>query len=146
MDILSIDNDIRYSSAENKYLPYVVNLKLLEMKSKVILKINYKAIQIIDKLFMIKVFDIKEIYAFDIQNENVTWKRYIDKEISDDLEIGYMTDYQKLMENTALWFYDIKHIVRKGTTLSQFFKEIKGINYKKRKKCKWIYKKTSIYI
>ena len=50
---LSIDNDIRYSSAENKYLPYVANLKLLEMKSKVILKINYKAIQIIDKLFMI---------------------------------------------------------------------------------------------
>ncbi len=38
---LSIDNDIRYSSAENKYLPYVANLKLLEMKSKVILKINY---------------------------------------------------------------------------------------------------------
>lgn len=142
---LSIDNDIRYSSAENKYLPYVANLKLLEMKSKVILKINYKAIQIIDKLFMIKVFDIKEIYAFDIQNENVTWKRYIDKEISDDLEIGYMTDYQKLMENTALWFYDIKHIVRKGTTLSQFLRRLRELIIKKEKNVNG-YTKKQVYI
>ena len=109
---LSIDNDIRYSSAENKYLPYVANLKLLEMKTKVILKINYKAIQIIDKLFMIKVFDIKEIYAFDIKNEYVIWKSLLIRKLVEKREIGYMTDYQQLMRIQRYGSYHIKHKYR----------------------------------
>ena len=35
---ISLDSEIRYSSVEGKYLPYVVILKILEMKSKVIFK------------------------------------------------------------------------------------------------------------
>ena len=78
------------------------------------------------------------MYIFDIQNNNVIWKRYINKKLNDDLEIGYIIDYQKLMENTALWYFNIKHIVRKGTTLSQFLKRLRELVIKK-KKYKWIY-------
>ena len=133
---ISLDSEIRYSSVEGKYLPYVVNLKILEMKSKVILKIEYRAIQIIGKLLEIKIFDVIEMYIFDIQNNNVIWKRYINKKLNDDLEIGYIIDYQKLMENTALWYFNIKHIVRKGTTLSQFLKRLRELVIKKEKNIK----------
>lgn len=142
---LSLDSEIRYSSTEDKYLPYVANLKILEMKTKVILKIKYRAIQIIDKLFKIKIFDVIEMYIFDIQNDNVIWKRYINKKLNDDLEIGYMTDYQKLMENTALWYFNIKHIVRKGTTLSQFLKRLRELVIKKEKNING-YTKKQVYI
>ena len=142
---LSLDSEIRYSSVEGKYLPYVVNLKILEMKSKVILKIEYRAIQIIGKLFEIKIFDVIEMYIFDIQNNNVIWKRYINKKLNDDLEIGYIIDYQKLMENTALWYFNIKHIVRKGTTLSQFLKKLRELVIKKEKNING-YTKKQVYI
>ena len=142
---ISLDSEIRYSSVEGKYLPYVVNLKILEMKSKVILKIEYRAIQIIGKLLEIKIFDVIEMYIFDIQNNNVIWKRYINKKLNDDLEIGYIIDYQKLMENTALWYFNIKHIVRKGTTLSQFLKRLRELVIKKEKNING-YTKKQVYI
>lgn len=142
---ISLDSEIRYSSVEGKYLPYVVNLKILEMKSKVILKIEYRAIQIIGKLLEIKIFDVIEMYIFDIQNNNVIWKRYINKNLNDDLEIGYIIDYQKLMENTALWYFNIKHIVRKGTTLSQFLKRLRELVIKKEKNING-YTKKQVYI
>lgn len=142
---ISLDSAIRYSSVEGKYLPYVVNLKILEMKSKVILKIEYRAIQIIGKLLEIKIFDVIEMYIFDIQNNNVIWKRYINKKLNDDLEIGYIIDYQKLMENTALWYFNIKHIVRKGTTLSQFLKRLRELVIKKEKNING-YTKKQVYI
>lgn len=142
---ISLDSEIRYSSLEGKYLPYVVNLKILEMKSKVILKIEYRAIQIIGKLLEIKIFDVIEMYIFDIQNNNVIWKRYINKKLNDDLEIGYIIDYQKLMENTALWYFNIKHIVRKGTTLSQFLKRLRELVIKKEKNING-YTKKQVYI
>lgn len=142
---ISLDSEIRYSSVEGKYLPYVVILKILEMKSKVILKIEYRAIQIIGKLLEIKIFDIIEMYIFDIQNNNVIWKRYINKKLNDDLEIGYIIDYQKLMENTALWYFNIKHIVRKGTTLSQFLKRLRELVIKKEKNING-YTKKQVYI
>lgn len=142
---ISLDSEIRYSSVEGKYLPYVVNLKILEMKSKVILKIEYRAIQIIGKLLEIKIFDVIEMYIFDIQNNNVIWKRYINKKLNDDLEIGYIIDYQKLMENTALWYFNIKHIVRKGTTLSQFLKRLRELLIKKEKNING-YTKKQVYI
>lgn len=142
---ISLDSEIRYSSVEGKYLPYVVNLKILEMKSKVILKIEYRAIQIIGKLLEIKIFDVIEMYIFDIQNNNVIWKRYINKKLNDDLEIGYIIDYQKLMENTALWYFNIKHIVRKGTTLSQFLKRLRELVIKKEKNING-YIKKQVYI
>lgn len=142
---ISLDSEVRYSSVEGKYLPYVVNLKILEMKSKVILKIEYRAIQIIGKLLEIKIFDVIEMYIFDIQNNNVIWKRYINKKLNDDLEIGYIIDYQKLMENTALWYFNIKHIVRKGTTLSQFLKRLRELVIKKEKNING-YTKKQVYI
>ena len=142
---ISLDSEIRYSSVEGKYLPYVVNLKILEMKSKVILKIEYRAIQIIGKLLEIKIFDVIEMYIFDIQNNNVIWKRYINQKLNDDLEIGYIIDYQKLMENTALWYFNIKHIVRKGTTLSQFLKRLRELVIKKEKNING-YTKKQVYI
>lgn len=142
---ISLDSEIRYSSVEGKYLPYVVDLKILEMKSKVILKIEYRAIQIIGKLLEIKIFDVIEMYIFDIQNNNVIWKRYINKKLNDDLEIGYIIDYQKLMENTALWYFNIKHIVRKGTTLSQFLKRLRELVIKKEKNING-YTKKQVYI
>ena len=142
---ISLDSEIRYSSVEGKYLPYVVNLKILEMKSKVILKIEYRAIQIIGKLLEIKIFDVIEMYIFDIQNNNVIWKRYINKKLNDDLEIGYIIDYQKLMENTALWYFNIKRIVRKGTTLSQFLKRLRELVIKKEKNING-YTKKQVYI
>ena len=142
---ISLDSEIRYSSVEGKYLPYVVNLKILEMKSKVILKIEYRAIQIIGKLLEIKIFDVIEMYIFDIQNNNVIWKRYINKKLNDDLEIGYIIDYQKLMENKALWYFNIKHIVRKGTTLSQFLKRLRELVIKKEKNING-YTKKQVYI
>ena len=92
----------------DKDLPYVVKIKLYEFKYKIELRIDYttcnlqKDVHSEDGALSHKV---KEIYVFDIANKRSIWRKYKNGQIVDEMAIGYVSDYEKLKENTALWYF-----------------------------------------
>ena len=73
--------EIMFSSVYDSYLPYVTVFKILEMKTKIKLKICYTGIQIKDIQKYPNVYDIKEIFTFDIKNNDVIWEKYKDNKL-----------------------------------------------------------------
>ena len=131
------NNEFVYSNIYSSHLPYKTEIKITEYKTKLQLKINYKAISLNDKDTYAKLYIIKEIYTFDILNASVLWeKEYLhadEKPISERQEIGYLTDYENLQEKTALWFFSINHVTKKKIPLSKILKILRQkINQKER--------------
>lgn len=131
------NNEIVYSNVYNSHLPYKTEIKIIEYKTKLQLKINYKAMSLNDKDLYAKVYDIKEIYTFDILNSSSSWEKHYpnddEKLLHEYQDIGYLTDYENLQEKTALWFFSINHATKKKIPLSRILKILRQkINQKER--------------
>ena len=131
------NNEIVYSNVYNSHLPYKTEIKIIEYKTKLQLKINYKAMSLNDKDLYAKVYDIKEIYTFDILNSSSLWEKHFlntdGQPIHEQQDIGYLTDYENLQEKTALWFFSISHATKKKIPLSRILKILRQkINQKER--------------
>lgn len=138
-------SEIMFSSVYDSYLPYVAVFKILEMKTKIKLKICYTAIQIKDIQSYPNVYDIKEVFTFDIKNSDVIWEKYKDNKLMEKREIGYITDYEQLREYTALWFFHIKHNIKSGLSLNNLLKILRD-RIQKKEKLIHNYTKKSLYV
>ena len=119
------NKEIAYSNVYNSHLPYKTEIKIIEYKTKLQLKINYKAASLNDKDLYAKLYDVKEIYTFDILNSSSLWEKHLNSNgqlTHEQQDIGYLTDYENLQEKTALWFFTINHITKKKIPLSSILK------------------------
>ena len=71
------NKEIAYSNVYNSHLPYKTEIKIIEYKTKLQLKINYKAASLNDKDLYAKLYDVKEIYTFDILNSSSLWEKHL---------------------------------------------------------------------
>lgn len=138
-------SEIMFSGAYDSYLPYVTVFKILEMKTKIKLKICYTAIQIKDIQSYPNVYDIKEVFTFDIKNSDVIWEKSKDNKLIEKREIGYITDYEQLREHTALWFFHIKHNIKSGLSLNSLLKILRD-TIQKKENIIHNYTKKSLYV
>ena len=138
-------SEIMFSGAYDSYLPYVTVFKILEMKTKIKLKICYTAIQIKDIQSYPNVYDIKEVFTFDIKNSDVIWEKSKDNKLIEKREIGYITDYEQLREHSALWFFHIKHNIKSGLSLNNLLKILRD-RIQKKEKLIHNYTKKSLYV
>lgn len=120
------DNQIVYSNVYNSHLPYKTEMKIIEYKTKLQLKINYKAMSLNDKDLYARLYDIKEIYTFDILNSSSLWEKHFlntnGQSTYEQQNIGYLTDYENFQEKTALWFFSINHVTKNKISLSSILK------------------------
>lgn len=103
-------DEVIISKEYNVELPYITKIKLYELKEKIELRIYYNSIAIsyAQSIYSVLHFsNIREIYTFDIKNQNITFKKYINNVQHDKQDIGYITDLENLTENTALYFFKI---------------------------------------
>lgn len=101
-------DEVIISKSYDVDLPYITKIKLYELKEKIELRIYYKSISIsqVQSIYSVLHFsNIREIYTFDIKNQNITFKKYINNLRYDKQDIGYITDLENLTENTALYFF-----------------------------------------
>lgn len=101
-------DEVIISKSYDVDLPYITKIKLYELKEKIELRIYYKSISIsqVQSIYSVLHFsNIREIYTFDIKNQNITFKKYINNVQYDKQDIGYITDLENLTENTALYFF-----------------------------------------
>ena len=101
-------DEVIISKSYDVDLPYITKIKLYELKEKIELRIYYKSISIsqVQSIYSVLHFsNIREIYTFDIKNQNIAFKKYINNVQYDKQDIGYITDLENLTENTALYFF-----------------------------------------
>ena len=107
-------------------MPYKTEIKITEYKTKLQLKINYKAISLNDKDLYANLYDIKETYTFDILNSSSLWEKHFlntnGQSTHEQQNIGYLTDYENFQEKTALWFFSINHVTKNKISLSSILK------------------------
>ena len=102
-------NEIIISEQYDKDLPYVTEMKIYELKHKIELRVHYSSRRIDGNIHHngIDCFDIKEKYIFDIVGRSVVWEKHLNNLRIDRQDIGYLTDFDKLKENTAIYFFGI---------------------------------------
>lgn len=102
-------NEIIISEQYDKDLPYVTEMKIYELKHKIELRVHYSSRRIDGNIYHngIDCFDIKEKYIFDIVGRSVVWEKHLNNLRIDRQDIGYLTDFDKLKENTAIYFFGI---------------------------------------
>lgn len=102
-------NEIIVSEKYDKDLPYITEMKIYELKHKIELRIRYSSRRIDSNILHngIGFADVKEKYTFDIVNRSVVWEKYLHNVRIDRQDIGYLTDFDKLKENTAIYFFGI---------------------------------------
>ena len=99
--------DMIISHHFSRDLPYVTRIVLYEFKTKIELRIYYTSCNISKDIFKpdgAVSHKIKEVFNFDIKNKLVTWTKYRNKKSYKHCNLGYLTDYEKLEEQTALYF------------------------------------------
>lgn len=102
-------NEIIASEKYDKDLPYITEMKVFELKYKIEFRIRYSSRSIGSNMLYkgIGFYNVREKYIFDIENRSVVWEKYLDNACIDRQDIGYLTDFDNLKENTAIYFFGI---------------------------------------
>lgn len=130
---LHTGNAVMYSDNPESLLPDNTVMKVIDFKEKVELRIKYTAVYF--GRFAYKTYkylkNITETYVFDVKNSKCLWNKKQDgKEIA-KAEIGYLEDFFKLREKTALWFYRSDHKINKGSSFAELLKILRTAVNKK---------------
>ena len=126
-------NAIMYSGNSANMLPDNTFMKVIDFKDKVELRIKYTAMyfgRFAYKTFKY-LFNIRETYLFDIKNSTCHWKKMQGGKVLEEMEIGYIEDFEKLKEKTALWFYSYDHKINKGNSFTELLKALRTAVNKK---------------
>ena len=129
-------NAIMYADNHESLLPDVTVMKVIDFKDTVELRIKYSAAYF--GKFLYKTYKyyykqkaINETYVFDVKNSRCLWRKEQDGKLLDKAEIGYLTDFLKLKEQTALWFYSVDHTINKGNSFAELLKALRTAVNKK---------------
>lgn len=120
-------NEIIVSEQYDKDLPYVTKMKVYELKHRIELRIHYSSRRFDGNIHHngIDCFDIKEKYVFDIANRSVIWEKHLNNLRIDRQDIGYLTDFDKLKENTAIYFFGTDDKNYYGENLTTLLKTLR---------------------
>lgn len=132
---IHIGNAVMYGGNEDSYLPDVTTMKVIDFKDKVELRINYTAVNFGKFAHQTLKYKggIKETITFDVKNSKCFWRKEISGKLLEELEIGYLSDYEKLLAKTALWFYSFNHKINKGNSFTELLKALRMAINKKMK-------------
>lgn len=129
-------NAVMYGENEENMLPDVITMKVIDFKDKVELRINYSAITF--GRFAHRTQDymrkIKEVYTFDVKNAKCLWRKEYKGKLLEEMQIGYISDFEKLKGKTAIWFYHSDHKINKGNSFAELLKALRTAVNKKIKK------------
>lgn len=130
---LHTGNAVMYGDNPESLLPDNIILKVIDFKNKVELRIKYTAVYF--GRFAYKTYqylkNITETYVFDVKNGKCFWSKKQDGKILEEAEIGYIADFFKLREKTALWFYRSDHKINKGSSFTELLKILRTAVNKK---------------
>ena len=130
-------NAVMYADNEDSLLPDITIMKVMDFKEKVELRIKYTAVSI--GKFVHKTYryltDVQERFIFDVKNSTCRWKKTLDGKMLEDMQIGYISDFWKLKEKTALWFYGFSHKINKGNSFTDLLQALRSAVNKKIKEC-----------
>lgn len=131
-------DDMIISHHYNRDLPYIIRIALYEFKTKIELRIYYTSCNIAKNIFKPNgavSHKIKEIFTFDIKNKSVSWAKYRNKKLYKRCNLGYLTDYEKLEEQTALYFLTMVKdfnalLIKLRTCITNKMNDIHGLKLK----------------
>lgn len=117
-------NQIMYGR-HGDLLPYAVTMKLFDFKEKIEIKIDSSCVALNEDITKgWPTYQVHETYCFDFKKMTVKWKKwYADTQI--EREIGYIRDYEDMKGQTALWFLQFTHHIKKGNTFTKFLRLLK---------------------
>ena len=126
-------NAIMYGDNPESMLPDNIILKVIDFKDKVEIRIKYTAVYFGRFAYTTYKYleNVRETYVLDVKNSRCLWTKSEDGKPVDKMEIGYLADFFKLREKTALWFYHYKHKINKGNSFTEFLKILRTAVNKK---------------
>lgn len=113
----SIDN-ILVAENENSLLPCNMSISLLDKKETIDLCIKYKGVIMGNNVYndFKEVDNVVETFSFDTDKHTAVWRRQVNDELEEVIDIGYYSDLKTFDEKSALYWLNsnYKSVEEKG--------------------------------
>lgn len=122
------DISCRIVNNANSHIPINIVVSLYEKKKSVEVIIKYGAVVMGDNPFTdLKEVDVREIFLFDTENNEVLWKKEVNGKHRDYISIGYISDIDTMDEESALSFIRPRFCDKNKKTMAVFYRELRNV-------------------